>query len=156
MTNSANLTLPMFRVLPMTPLDGYMVSATGLLPSLKLLASSGPDHLRACALVGGNLLECALKSFLTHKDNEAALKKVLIRHDLEALWCMSVKHDLPIAVTPPSWCVVLNSLHSGPKFHLRYQAEVHGLSFPTTADMLDELPKVLAAVEMALTIVTRA
>lgn len=156
MTNSANLTLPMLRASPMTALDGYMVSATGLLPSLKLLASSGPCHLRACALVGGNLLECALKAFLTHKGEESALKQSPIRHDLEALWHKSVKHNLPIEVTPPPWCVLLNSLHRGPKFHLRYQAEVHGLSFPVPADMLNELPKVLAAVEMALTVVSRS
>ena len=132
-----------------------MVSATGLLPSLKLLASSGQDHLRACALVGGNLLECALKAFLSHKGDGAALKNATIRHDLETLWCMSVKHNLPIEITPPPWCVVLNSLHSGPKFHLRYQAEVHGLSYPKTADMLDELPKVLVAIELALTVASR-
>ena len=141
----------MVRVLPMTALDGYMASATGLLPSLKLLASSGSCHLRACALVGGNLLECALKAFLAHKGEEAALKDQHIRHNLEALWRRSVNHNLPIDAAPPPWCVVLNSLHSGPKFHLRYQAEVHGLSFPAPAEMLDELPKVLAAVELALT-----
>jgi len=141
----------MFRLSPMTALDGYMASATGLLPSLKLLASSGPQHSRACALVGGNLLECALKAFLTKKVDAAVLKKPYIRHNLEALWRMSVENNLPIDATPPAWCVVLNSLHGGPKFHLRYQAEVHGLTFPHPSDMIDKLPKVLAVVEHALT-----
>jgi hypothetical protein len=58
MTTSANLTLPMPHLLPMTALQGYMVSATGLLPTVKLLATSGPEHLRANALIGEFVLEC--------------------------------------------------------------------------------------------------
>lgn len=139
----------------MTALDGYMASANGLLPSLKLLASSGSEHLRACALVGGNLLECALKAFLTKKVEANALKEPKIRHNLEALWRMSVENNLPIDAAPPPWCVVLNSRHGGQKFHLRYQAEVHGLKFPHPSDMIDELPKVLAVVEQALTELAR-
>lgn len=90
MTTSANLTLPIPHLLPMTALQGYMVSATGLLPSVKLLASSGPEHLRANALVGGFVLECTLKAFITHKRLTEVPPPQLRGNDLEAFWCKAV------------------------------------------------------------------
>lgn len=163
MTISANLTLPMPHFLPMTALQGYMVSATGLFPSVKLLASSGPEHLRANALVSGFVLECSLKAFITHKRLTEVPPPQLRGHDLEALWFDAAKYGLLIDPAPPQWCVVLNCLHFGNKvanekkegkdkihFQLRYQSEVHGLSFPVTNDMLSGLEAVVEAVKQAL------
>ena len=134
----------------MSPIEGYMVSARGLSPSLPLLASAGPDHLRAWALVGGFIVECALKAFLSHQGiPEHELKKRPLGHNLEALWDRSVGCGLNIQLPTPQWCITLNSLHDQPH-HLRYQSKVHGLAFPVTGDMLAEVSIVLATVERAL------
>jgi hypothetical protein len=140
----------MLQISPVSPIEGYMVSARGLLPSLALLASAGPDHLRALALVGGFIVECALKAFLSHQGiSEDELKRRPLGHNLEALWERSAGCGLNIQLLTPQWCITLNSLHDQP-YHLRYQSKVHGLSFPVPGDMLAYLPVVVEAVERAL------
>lgn len=164
MTNAVNLTMPMMVFGQPTLVDGYMASARGLLPSLQFLATSSSEHSRALALVGGFLVECVLKAFLSHKGvTEKDLRNFPRGHDLEALWAEAVKCGLSIDPTPPSWCVVLNCLHFGNKvvnenkekedrvfFQLRYQSKVHGLSFPVTKDMLSGVRSVFDAVQQAL------
>ena len=128
-----------------------MVSAVGLLPSLHLLTSSGPEHLRACSIVGGLVVECALKAFLSHTGiAENKLRDSLLRHNLEALWAKAAERGLFIKLPTPQWCVTLNSLHDQP-YHLRYQSKVHGLSFPVPSDMIAGLSALVATVELALT-----
>jgi hypothetical protein len=138
-----------------TEIDGYMASARGLLPSVQLLASTA-EHSRALSLVGGFLLESALKAFLSQNDVKDLSNKPF-GHDLENLWEEAVKCGLPLdPPLPPEWCLVLNCLHfknkkeDGPRYALRYQRELHGLSFPVTTDMHVGLKSVVAAVEHAL------
>ncbi|WP_296908951.1 hypothetical protein [Polaromonas sp.] len=150
----------------MTARQGYMVSATGLLPSLKLLSLSGPEHLRANVLVGGFILECSLKAFITYKRTS---QPQLYGHDLEALWRDAAVEGLEIDRNPPAWCVALNSLHfenkedatdrrtkgggkndAKFKYPLRYQSAHHGLSFPVTVHMLEGISSVSQTVELAL------
>lgn len=161
MTISAILTAPMGVLAQPTEIDGYMASARGLLPSVQLLASSSPEHSRALALLGGFLVECALKAFLSRKGLTAKeLRNPPRGHDLEALWVEAVKYGLSLDPSPPQWCFVLNCLHfennenkqNGVKvlYQLRYQSEVHGLSFPVTGDMLVGLQSVVQTVEQAL------
>ena len=151
MTTNGVATLPMIRLLPPTAIDGYMVSARGLIPSLTLLAGLGSEHLRGSALIAGMVVECALKAFLTHAGmTERELSNYPLGHNLETLWIEAVKRHLPLQEAPPQWCVVLNALHGPPHYHLRYQSKAHGLVFPKAIDISTEIPKVFAFVEQAL------
>lgn len=102
-------------------------------------------------MVGGFIVECALKAFLSHKGiTEKKLKNSPLGHNLEALWAKAAECGLSIKQPTPQWCIKLNSLHDQP-YHLRYQSKVHGLSFPVPSEMIADLPMVVATVEQALT-----
>ncbi len=146
-----------FTIAPVTETQGYLISARGLLPSLKLLCASGGEHVRACALIAGFILECSLKAFIAHMKAVSA-RTPLQGHDLEALWVDALGLGLLIESPPPQWCATLNSLHYVNKaiahtkkgrYPIRYQSGNHGLAFPVTADLLSGVETVFATVERA-------
>ena len=54
---SANVTLPSLAILPVTPAEGYRVSARHLHAGLKSLAATTPDNLMARTVLAGFAVE---------------------------------------------------------------------------------------------------
>jgi hypothetical protein len=131
-----------------TPRDGFRVSAQQLLNGFETLAQQNPPPWMACAVLAGFAVECALKAYLAGGFVSAgALAKRPYGHNLTALWKEAVKSGLKVAKRPPSWCVALHQLTTGPKFLARYHTGVHGLSFPPMGRMLRGIRRLLLSVE---------
>lgn len=119
-------------------------------------------------MLGGLVIECALKAYLLHMAEDDTKRETLAKelpykpygHDLEALWSESVKLGLEVEADPPDWCVRLNAIYfqnnegaderNGPRYQLRYQSKYHGLAYPPTKNMAEDLPQVVRAVELAM------
>ena len=117
---------------------GYLASARALLPGLQELArtSQRPDLSASMAMLGGHILECALKSVISHRVEHATeqviphkgkLSDKLKKHDLEWLWIEAHSAGLKLSPQPADWCKRLSGLHDRP-YHLRYPTtHVRGL-----------------------------
>jgi hypothetical protein len=149
-----NATLPMLRVVQPTEGDGYLIVARELLPAVEALATLPQIPPRAAASLAGHTLECALKAFLWHAGEGAALRDRKVQHNLLALWALAYKAGLLIPETPPDWCAILSDGH-GPNFYFRYQmgkagTVVHGGQSPALIPMTDALKKLVKMVEVAV------
>jgi len=130
--------------------QGYLGVAKRLLPAIDVLAKSTDKVTSGLAMLTAHSLECALKTYLVHKDMpEKQLLGHNKRHNLEWLWQEAVTLKLSIEDQPPHWCTTLNSLHNKP-YHLRYPTGVNALVFPAANSMILGLKSVIAAVTKEL------
>ncbi len=74
-TISVNITVPPFSLMKPTEEDGYMIVARDLLQGVEALSAIHGISPRACAMIAGQALECALKAFLCHKGKKAENRK---------------------------------------------------------------------------------
>ena len=142
---SGNLKAGAASVGPVSPVQGYLASARGLLPGVQALGQTATGVAGARALVAAHVLECILKAYLSHRGvTENDLKDPKRRHNLELLWQEAAGRGLGIDVVPASWCVRLNELHNTP-YHLRYP-RVHALVLPAAEPMTSELESIVGLV----------
>jgi hypothetical protein len=148
---SANITLLGLKVLQPSPAESYLLAAQGFSRGVELLAKGDARLLFACAFLGGQTLECVLKSYLAHAGVPVPqLARKPLGHDLEALWLDASARGLNISVQPPQWCVTLNSLHDDP-YRLRYPMGLHGFVFPEMLAMTAGLDSLVCLVEGLVT-----
>lgn len=142
---SGNLKAGAATIGPVSPVQGYLASAKGLLPGVQALGQTATGVAGARALVAAHVLESALKAYLAHGGvSEKDLMDPKRRHNLELLWQEAAARGLGIDVAPPSWCVRLNSLHNTP-YHLRYP-RVHAFVLPAAEPMTWELESLVRLV----------
>jgi hypothetical protein len=154
---SVNITVPPPFLMKPTEEDGYMIVAHDLLQGVEALSAMHGISPRACAMIAGQALECALKAFLCYKGEKAAIGKHDIRHNIEALWALAYKEKtLRITEVPPDWVKILGWGH-GPNFYFRYQEGeknlkgnrtiVHGGQTPALIPMAIELGELVRKVQ---------
>ncbi|MBK6998682.1 MAG: hypothetical protein IPH35_01440 [Rhodoferax sp.] len=80
---------------------------------------------------------------------EKKLKEASLRHNLEALWSMAVRHALNIQTNPPQWCNILNSAHDKP-YYFRYPMGLNGVTLPVLATMVADLNVIIGEVEKSV------
>ena len=125
--------------------QGYLAAARYLFLGVKALSMASREVAPACALLAGQSLECALKSFLSRNNfSEPQLRS--IGHNLEDLWKASSTLGWGLSVSPPAWCVILNQTYSRP-FHVRYPLEINAFQTPELEAMAVELGALLAHIE---------
>jgi HEPN domain-containing protein len=112
---------------------------------VQVLAQSSAPVARACALLAAQTLECALKSYLSHKGvPESVLKERPLRHDLEALWKEAVDQGAPLT-SQFKWLGLLNTLHNTP-YRGRYPTKQGGLVSPPRKPVASELQGIVASI----------
>ena len=115
---------------------------------LKPLAATGGDTLVPLTFLSAQVVECALKAYLSRTGNDARLKKPSIRHNLTDLWTLAVSEGLAISQPPPSWLGVLASMHK-PPYAIRYP--VGSFQFlPAAEPMATEILELVQAIETTL------
>ncbi|MBS9405657.1 hypothetical protein KG088_18895 [Halomonas sp. TRM85114] len=145
-TCSGNMQAGEARIGQIVTSKAYMASAEGLLHGVLALSGIEKDVAPSRAFLAAQVLECALKAYLSNSGvSEADLKKKCRRHNLEVLWQEAVSKGLGVPVSPPDWCVTLNQLHDTP-YHLRYPVRVHGLVLPRAEPLTSELKSVVETV----------
>jgi hypothetical protein len=136
-------------VSPPGPPQTYLGMAHSLLNGVHALATTGPDSSVALAFIAGQVLECALKAYLSFDGDDKRLKDHALRHNLGALWQLAETEGLPLSATPPSWVVTLSVLHNTPYF-IRYSTDVHLLVTPPAQPMATELAATVELVARCL------
>jgi hypothetical protein len=141
-------------VLPPCPPLTYLGMARLLLNGVQPLATSGASCSVALAFIAGQVLECALKAYLSRDGGDKRLKgDPDIRHNLEALWHLAQAEGLPLPAQPPEWVLTLSGLHNKPYF-IRYSTGVHALITPAAEPMAAELEAIVALVPRHLQFVS--
>ena len=154
---SLSITVPPPFIKQPTEKDGYIIVARDLMQGVEALSTLNGISPRACSLIAGQALECALKAFLCHKGKEAEIRRRNVQHDLSALWDLAYKEkSLGITSTLPEWVKILSWGH-GPNFYFRYQEGqkdskgnrtiVHGGQTPALIPMAAELGKLIRKVQ---------
>jgi hypothetical protein len=133
-------------ILPAGPPYTYLGVAEGLMPGVAILAASNLLGALANVLLCAHLLECLLKTCLSHAGiEEKVLMGKELGHNLIGLWSLATSKGAPIPIVAPSWVARLSDLHNRP-FHLRYSTNVHGVVLPATEPMVSNLNEWVAAV----------
>jgi HEPN domain-containing protein len=104
----------------------------------QILGASNSGNAISLAFVSAQAAECALKAYLSRSGDDTRLKDRRLRHDLVALWALSIAEGLAVNAAPPNWLLQLGHLHAYP-YHLRYSTGVNGLVTPATQPMVGEL-----------------
>ena len=150
MNGTIDCTLPPMKMVPPSSAQSYLIAAKGLFLGVEALASNSAQTAMACAFLAAQVLECALKSYLSHTGwPERKLKTRSIRHSLEVLWAEAVREGLSIQSEPPQWCATLNSAHNEP-YYFRYPMGLNGFVFPALVPMTSDLRSLLATVEQVI------
>jgi hypothetical protein len=137
-------------MLPPSSAQSYLASAGWMTEGAVHLASGPSDCAIACSSLVAQALECGLKAYLSHAGvTERELKRQAVRHDLEALWEMSVAHGLGLAPVVPAWCTLLNTAHNNPYF-FRYPMGLNGMVTPAPDQMIAELGHVIEVIRTSV------
>lgn len=147
---SANLIIPMIRLLKPTHSESFLTVADNLLLGAMVLEAAPPTcPPHALAMLCAHSLECILKAYIVRSDHPEVLKWARKEggHDIEQLWNKALLEGLIIESPIPDWAQRLGGLHGSP-FILRYARGTnpdegfHGTSFP----ILKGLPKKLSEI----------
>lgn len=133
------------------PSDGesFLMTAKQLLAGATALADLNLPAVLPGALLSAQALENGLKALLwTTGSTTSDLRKSSLGHDLVALWKEAVHKGL-LAVSPPDWCILLNSLHAFP-YKGRYPSGLNGLQTPNAKATVAQLATIL---ELATSVV---
>lgn len=143
-TGTATASLSALSIAPVTPASALLGAAEALLTGIQPLAALLPDSAWPLTFLSGQIVECALKSYLMQQGvPEAELKHHKVRHNLAELWSRSETAGL--AVPHPIWLARLSELHAGP-YILRYPMGIHGVVLPQCAEMATDLQALLRTV----------
>jgi hypothetical protein len=74
----------------------YLAAAKSLSRGLKPLAAVGQDTLVPLTFVAAQVVECALKAYLSRTGVDSRLKKASLRHNLTDLWSLAASEGLAI------------------------------------------------------------
>jgi hypothetical protein len=132
-------------VSPPGPPHTYLGMARALSHGIQPLATAEASSSISLAFIAGQVLECALKAYLSRGGDVKRFKDPALMHNLEALWHLAQAEGLPLSARPPTWVVTLSGLHNRPYF-MRYSTGTHGLVTPAAEPMAGELA---AIVELA-------
>jgi hypothetical protein len=133
-------------VSPPGPPQTYLGMARALSNGIQPLATAGASSSIALAFLAGQVLECALKAYLSRGGDVKRFKGPALMHNLEGLWHLAQAEGLPLSSRPaPAWVVTLSGLHNRPYF-IRYSTGTHGLVTPAAEPMATEL---VAIVDLA-------
>lgn len=131
------------------PPHTFVAAAQQLSTGLRPLANADRTCESPLALLAAQVVECALKAFLSRSGDDKRLKKPAIRHDLEGLWLLAQMEGLPIGQSPPPWLQLLSKLHRSP-YPLRYAKDVFLIALPPSEPMLTEIEELLQVVAASL------
>ena len=117
-----------------TSAGSLLAGAREFAATLAILVSSGRSApIRGTAFIAAHCVELALKSFLrAHGRSDEELRKV--GHSLTTAWAEAVSAGLPLDRQPPSWCLLLESMHDVP-YVLRYPPRNSGLVAPNPVEL---------------------
>jgi len=137
-------------MVPPSSAQSYLIAAKGLFSGVEAISTNTPATAMACSFLAAQVLECVLKSYLSHAGKtESQLSDHSIRHNLERLWREAVHKGLKIQSNPPEWCMTLNSGHDKP-YHFRYPMKLNGFVFPALLPMTTDIRSILSTVEGAI------
>ena len=149
-TGSSNTKLEGIKAVPVTDSQAYFGAAQGLMHGARVLASAGPNSAMALTLITGHIVECLLKSYLSHfGKTEQELRQHGVRHNLVSLWTQTISVGLALNQIPPLWLSEIDNLHDSP-FILRYPMHLNGLVLPATEPMMTDLDTLLDAVRLGI------
>lgn len=126
------------------PSDGesFLMTANQLLAGAAALADINLPALLPGALLSAQALETGLKALLwTAGRTTSELRNPPLGHDLVALWTEAAHKGL-LAVSPPDWCILLNSLHAFP-YKGRYPSGLNGFQTPNAKATVGKLAIIL-------------
>lgn len=122
----------------------YTSVVYSLLPSAKHLSNFGIDHSIAVSLLAGQIIECALKSYLARNNfNTTQLKNRATGHSIAYLWnaVSEIEHS-PLDKAIPTCIETLATLHDKP-FFLRYQEKVNVVVTPNPRVLIDTVESIV-------------
>ena len=137
---------PSIKVLPVTAAAAFLGAAQELAAGVPCLAAGVPATSWALTFLSGQVVESALKSYLSHAGvAEAKLRSRDYGHDLRALWAEAVTRGFAFAPAEPVWLERLADLHTGP-FLLRYPMGLNGLVLPHGVELARDMPRLVGYV----------
>lgn len=147
---AAHIRLPSVSVVPAGPPHTYLGVARALLAGVEPLVNASPAASIPLALVSAQLVECALKAYLSRSGDDKRLRgNPDVRHNLIELWQLAESEGLALQSPHPEWLATLSLLHDRP-FVLRYSPGVHAISTPSPEPMATNLASLVELVSRSL------
>jgi hypothetical protein len=117
-----------------------------------LLVRPTETPIEPLGLLAAHCAELMLKALLLASgESLATLRSQEVRHNLNALWQLALKRDLPLEDPVPFWCEALAIAHDKP-FMYRYPRPDWGVIVPEPQDLREGLNGLFSAAQMVIAV----